>query len=39
MGFFIIIAFQLRFEICHEEGPREAGRTEIEWNTSAFGLC
>jgi hypothetical protein len=35
---FITIAFQLCFEICHQEGPRETGRSETEWDTSAFGL-
>jgi hypothetical protein len=24
--------------ICHQEGSRETGRTEIEWDTSASGL-
>jgi hypothetical protein len=33
--FFIAIAFQLCFGICHQEDPREPGRTEIEWITSA----
>jgi hypothetical protein len=27
---FINIAFQICFEICHQEGPREPGKTEIE---------
>jgi hypothetical protein len=25
------LAFQLCYEICHKEGPREPGRTETEW--------
>jgi hypothetical protein len=29
------IAFQLCFEICHQEGPRETERTETEWDTYA----
>jgi hypothetical protein len=33
------IAFQLSFRICQKEGPRKSGRTGIEWNTSAPGLC
>jgi hypothetical protein len=36
---FITIAFQLCFGICNQGGPRESGRTKIEWDTSAFGLC
>jgi hypothetical protein len=36
---FITTAFQFCFAICHQEGPREPGGTEIEWDTSAFGLC
>jgi hypothetical protein len=32
-------AFQLCFGICHQEGPREPGGTDTEWDTSAFGLC
>jgi hypothetical protein len=35
----ITIAFQLCFRICHQEGPREPGGTDTEWDTSAFGLC
>jgi hypothetical protein len=31
---FIAIAFRLCFRMCHQEGPRELGRTEIEWDTS-----
>jgi hypothetical protein len=31
------IAFQLCYGVCHQEGPREPGRTDIEWDTSAFG--
>jgi hypothetical protein len=27
------------FGVCHQEGPREPGRTDVEWDTSAFGLC
>jgi hypothetical protein len=36
---FITIALQLCFGICHQKGSREPGRTEIEWDTSASGLC
>jgi hypothetical protein len=36
---FIATAFQLCFGICQQEGPREPGRTEIEWDISAFCLC
>jgi hypothetical protein len=36
---FVSIAFQLCFGICHQEGPREPGRTETEWDTSSCGLC
>jgi hypothetical protein len=32
-------AFQLCFRMCHQEGPRKTGGTEIEWDTSASGLC
>jgi hypothetical protein len=32
---FVSIAFQLCFGICHQEGPREPGRTETEWDTSS----
>jgi len=28
-------AFHLCFRIGHQEGPRNLGRTGIEWNTSA----
>jgi hypothetical protein len=35
---FITVAFKLCFGISHEEGPRESGRAEIDWNTPAFGL-
>jgi hypothetical protein len=35
----IILAVQLCFGICHEEGSREPGRAEIEWDTPAFDLC
>jgi hypothetical protein len=28
-------AFELCFGICHQEGPRETGRTDMEWDTSA----
>jgi hypothetical protein len=27
------------FLICHQEGPRESGGTDAEWDTSAIGLC
>jgi hypothetical protein len=27
------------FGICHQKVPREPGRTEIEWDISASGLC
>jgi hypothetical protein len=30
--------FRLCFGICHQEGQREAGRTDIEWDISAFGI-
>jgi hypothetical protein len=36
---FITIALQLCFGVCHQEGPREPGKTEIEWDTLDFGLC
>jgi hypothetical protein len=36
---FITTAFQLCFRICHQEGSREPGGTDTEWDTSAFGLC
>jgi hypothetical protein len=32
-------AFQIYFGICHQEGLREPGGTDTEWDTSAFGLC
>jgi hypothetical protein len=35
---FITTAFQLYFGICHQEGPRETGRTDTEWDTTS-GLC
>jgi hypothetical protein len=31
-----LLAFQLCFGICHWEGPRELGRTEIELNSSGL---
>jgi len=27
------IAFQLYFEMCHQERPRKSRRIHIEWNT------
>jgi hypothetical protein len=27
------------FGICHQEGPRETGRTETEWDTSALAYA
>jgi hypothetical protein len=36
---FIATAFQLRFRICHQEGPRKSVRFGTEENTSATGLC
>jgi hypothetical protein len=33
------IAFQFCFRICHQESPRESGQFEVEWDTSAIGLC
>jgi hypothetical protein len=36
---FITTAFQLCFEICHQEGPREPGRTHIEWDTSGLAYA
>jgi hypothetical protein len=36
---FITIAFQLCFGISRQEGPRETGRIETEWDISASGLC
>jgi hypothetical protein len=36
---FITTAFQLCFRICHQEGPRKSGGTEIKWDTSAARLC
>jgi hypothetical protein len=39
MPFFIVTDFQLSFTICHLEGPGKSGETEIEWDTSASGLC
>jgi hypothetical protein len=36
---FITIAFELCTGICHQEGPRELGRTDTEWDTSAFGYA
>jgi hypothetical protein len=36
---FITTTFQLCFRICHQEDPRKPGGTEIEWDTSAAGVC
>jgi hypothetical protein len=36
---FINIAFQLFFGICHQEGPKEPGRTEIQWDTSVLSYA
>jgi hypothetical protein len=35
----IVIAFQFCFRIFHQEGLGKPGGIEIEWNTSAAGLC
>jgi hypothetical protein len=35
---FIAIAFQLCFKIRHQEGLRGTGKSDIELDTSAFGL-
>jgi hypothetical protein len=32
-------AFKFCLRICHQESPRESGRFEVEWDTSAVGLC
>jgi hypothetical protein len=32
---FIAISLKLCFRICHYEGPRKPGGTEIKWDTSA----
>lgn len=38
---FITIAFKLccRISVCHQEGPRKQGGTEIEQDTATSGLC
>jgi hypothetical protein len=36
---FITTTFQLCFKICQKESPEKPGGTEIEWDTSASGLC
>jgi len=36
---FIAIAFQFCLRIGHQEDPRKSGRTGIEWNKSAPGMC
>jgi hypothetical protein len=33
------INFQNCFRICHHEGSRNLGRTEIEWSICAAGLA
>jgi len=39
MRCFVVIVFKPCFRICHEERPRKSGRIEIDWDTSASGLC
>jgi hypothetical protein len=33
------LLFNFAFRISHSEGPGKPGGTEIEWDTSASGLC
>jgi hypothetical protein len=36
---FVATAFELYFRMCHYEDLVKPGGTEIEWDTSAAGLC
>jgi hypothetical protein len=38
-GCFLPTSFKLCFRICRYEGPARPDGTEIEWGTSAVGLC
>jgi hypothetical protein len=33
------IALQFCLRICHQESSRKSSQFEIEWDTSAIGLC
>jgi hypothetical protein len=35
----IAIALQFCFRICHQKSPSKSSQFEIEWDTSAIGLC